>query len=187
MKRWKAILEEYNHELVYKPGKSNVVADALSRIPNEINSLTPTIHSDDSSNHNLIPCTEVPVNVFKNQIFLKEAETASYQFKIVFPTVHRHIIEEPQFNEQNLTELLKRYLNPSVINGICTSERTMGKIQIIYPQHFSNYKCRYTQKIVDDISSEQEQEEVILREHLRAHRSAKENKIQILEKTTSQE
>lgn len=30
MKRWKAILEEYNYELHYKPGKSNVVADALS-------------------------------------------------------------------------------------------------------------------------------------------------------------
>ncbi|GBP06331.1 Retrovirus-related Pol polyprotein from transposon opus [Eumeta japonica] len=33
MKRWKAILEEYNYELFYKPGKTNVVADALSRIP----------------------------------------------------------------------------------------------------------------------------------------------------------
>lgn len=32
MKRWKAILEEYNYEMFYKPGKINVVADALSRI-----------------------------------------------------------------------------------------------------------------------------------------------------------
>ena len=30
---WKAILEEYNYELHYKPGKSKVVADTLSRLP----------------------------------------------------------------------------------------------------------------------------------------------------------
>lgn len=29
MKRWKIILEEYNYELKYQPGKTNVVADAL--------------------------------------------------------------------------------------------------------------------------------------------------------------
>lgn len=33
MKRWKSILEECDHELIRKPGKTNVVADALLRIP----------------------------------------------------------------------------------------------------------------------------------------------------------
>lgn len=32
LSRWKARIEEYNCVLIYKPGKSNVVADALSRI-----------------------------------------------------------------------------------------------------------------------------------------------------------
>lgn len=72
LKRWKSRLEEYNHELRYKPGTSNVVADALSRIPvgTQVNSTTATIHSDQSSSHNLIPVEDVPINVFKNQLLL---------------------------------------------------------------------------------------------------------------------
>jgi len=37
LKRWKSRIEEYNCELIYKPGKSNVVADALSRIVSHVN------------------------------------------------------------------------------------------------------------------------------------------------------
>lgn len=72
MKRWKAILEEYNYQLHYKPGKINVVADALSRIPPEINTLTSSEHSAESSSQSLIYSVEVPINVLKNQIFLNQ-------------------------------------------------------------------------------------------------------------------
>ena len=41
LKRWKSRIEEYNCELIYKPGKSNVVADALSRITSHVNILVP--------------------------------------------------------------------------------------------------------------------------------------------------
>ena len=51
VKRWKAYLEEYNYELIYKPGKSNVVADALSR-PSQINTVISTQHSAESSAEN---------------------------------------------------------------------------------------------------------------------------------------
>lgn len=43
MKRWKAILEEYNYELHYKQGRIN-----------EISTLTSSEHSDESSSHGLI-------------------------------------------------------------------------------------------------------------------------------------
>lgn len=180
LKRWKAILEEYNYELRYKPGKSNVVADTLSR-PFELNSLSVATHSDESSSHNLIPSVEGPINAFKNQLWISLGEEDSYQFKIPFPTYHRHLITKPNFSMNNLVALLKRYLNPSVINGIITSEEIMGKIQEVYPQHFSNYKIRYTQTKVEDLINEDAQNEEILKEHKRAHRNRDENKKQLIQ------
>ena len=70
MKRWKAALEEYNYELFYKPGKANVVAEALSRVPVQVNSLSVATHNDDSSGQNLILSVDTPINCFKNQIIL---------------------------------------------------------------------------------------------------------------------
>jgi len=37
LKRWKSRIEECNCELIYKPGQSNVVADAFSRIASNVN------------------------------------------------------------------------------------------------------------------------------------------------------
>ena len=40
LKKWKSRIEEYSYELVYKPGKSNIVADTLSRLRTEVNILS---------------------------------------------------------------------------------------------------------------------------------------------------
>lgn len=184
LKRWKASLEEFNYELKYKPGNTNIVADALSRPPHatQINSLTPTIHSDESSSHGLIYSVESPINCFKNQILLQEGTPQSKNFQIIFPTYHRHIIIEPIFTESNLIEILKNCLNPSVTNGIKTEEHIMGLIQNIYRDNFVSYKIRFTQMQVQDVENETEQENLVMEEHNRAHRNQKENRIQILEK-----
>lgn len=184
MKRWKAILEEYNYEMKYKPGRSNVVADALSRPPaTNVNSLTGTVHSSDSSPQDLIPSVEVPINAFKNQIFLTIGESSDYQFKVVFPGYNRHILTESDYDLEKLISVLRTYLNPSVVNCIKTPEFIMGRIQEIYPNHFSSYKVRFTQNFVEDILSESDQETLIIETHNRAHRNAVENRSQILEKS----
>ena len=186
MKHWKAILEEYNYELSYKPGKSNVVADSLSRLPTqvEINALTSTQHSDDSSSHHLIPTVEVPVNVFRVQLILKTDDCkTSYQLKTFFSSKYiRQIFIQPRYSESDLINIFKRYANPNHVNGLFTSETIMGKIQEIYPLHFNSYKFRFTQIIVEDVEHEEQQNEIIIAEHKRAHRNACENRMQILRK-----
>lgn len=182
MKRWKAILEEYNYELKYKPGKENVVADSLSRPPKtEIHSMTPTEHSADSSAQNLIPSVEIPINVFRNQLLLKIGNENSYQIQNPFDNYTRHILIRQDYSANDIINIFKRYLNPNTINGLLTDEMTMGRVQEIYPLHFKDYRIRFTQKFVEDITGQIEQEEKILKIHRRAHRNAEENRIQLLE------
>lgn len=85
-------MEEYNYQLMYKPGKADIAADYLSRppLPDEIHSITPTEHSDDSSSHNLIPTVETPINAFRNQLLLKVEDAGSYQLTVPFENYHRH-------------------------------------------------------------------------------------------------
>lgn len=79
LKRWKAFIEEHNAKVFYKPGKENLIADALSRQP--INALdnissSATIHSKESSTYT-IPRTETPLNCYQNQIVIEESDEKS--------------------------------------------------------------------------------------------------------------
>lgn len=185
LKRWKAFLEDYKYELLYKPGSTNVVADALSRIPqgvSHINSLTATQHSDESSPQDLIQYTDAPLNAFKNQIIISQEEMTSYKFDTIFPQYHRHTLELSDTSESNLLDNLKKCLNPSVTNCIKTSDEILGKLQEIFSTNFGRYKAKYTRTMVQDLTNEDEQEEEIIREHERAHRNSSENKVQLLKR-----
>jgi len=50
----------------------------------------------------------------------------------------------------------------------------MGEIQRIYPEHFKSFKIRFTQNKVEDVTNENDQEEIILETHNRAHRYSEE-------------
>lgn len=184
MKRWKSILEEYNHEIKYKPGKTNVVADALSRAYStpHINLVSTSSHSNEGLNKSRVMKVDTPINVFKNQILLQIGQTPSQTFEIIFPTYHRHVIIEQVYSKDNLKQILKKVLNPSVINCIKTDGKVMDIIQEIYPLHFKNFRTRFTQLQVEDVTNETRQEEIIISTHKRAHRNQRENKSQILEK-----
>lgn len=179
LKRWKSYLEEHDYELIYRPGKNNVVADALSRIAF---SMTGTQHSADTSDDFFIIATEAPINVFKQQIILKMGPD-NIHTKILFNTYKRITIFISNINEATILKILQENFDHSKINGLFTTEAIMGQIQEVYRTHFGNQrllKIRFSQKILEDIEDEEEQYNLIKKEHFRAHRCAEENKSQIL-------
>lgn len=181
LKRWKSYLEEHDYSIEYKPGKSNVVADALSRI---IYSMTGTQHSAEDSDHFYIKSTEAPINVFRHQLILKQGPDKVITEK-PFEKFTRIIVSIPEINEASLLQVLKNHLDISKLNGILTTEQIMGTLQEVYKKHFGNQKSlkvRFAQYQLLDVQQEDEQWEVIRKEHHRAHRGAEENKLQLLRK-----
>lgn len=77
---------------------------------------------------------------------------------------------------------MKKYLNPTVINGIKIPESYIQLLQELYVANFSMYKVRITQRIVEDVANDERKLSIIANEHRRAHRNPRENTQQILER-----
>lgn len=189
LKRWKARIDEYDHELVYFPGKSNKVADALSRIPaQEANTLTSTQHSAEEDESNCIVTVEAPINAFKNQLIIEQVttdestgETVSYPF----PSYQRTICKINTVSTSYLLDLMKRKLLPTKVNGLHCPLNILGAIQEIFQEHFSQsgLRVRHTLVRLIDIDDREEQIRILRETHERAHRGIDENRHQVL--TTS--
>ena len=126
LKRWKAYLEEHDYSIEYKPGKSNVVADALSRIAC---SLTATQHWAENSDDFYIISTEAPINVFRHQVILKQGPSeviTEHPFE-KYTRVHVSI---PEINNHSLLQVLKTHFDTSKLNGLSTTKEIMGKLNI---------------------------------------------------------
>lgn len=128
MKRWKAYLEEHDYTIEYKPGKSNVVADALSRI---VCSMTATQHSAENSEHFYIKSTEAPINVFRHQVIIRQGSNRITTEK-PFEKYTRVIVSIPEINEMSLLQVLKNNFDTNKLNGILTTEQIMGTLQEVY-------------------------------------------------------
>ena len=137
--RWRLKLSEYNFSVVYKEGRYNVNADALSRIEinNEdvssvavqhsektrsaIGSTTATVHTSEESPILEIPISDEPLNKFNRQICftivgdIKKKPTVSK----VFETHTRTNIQLSESNlETDVINAIKEYVNPKVRTGI---------------------------------------------------------------------
>lgn len=181
LKRWKSYLEEHDYKIEYKPGKSNVVADALSRI---ICSMTGTQHSAENSDDFYIISTEAPLNAFKHQVIIRKGRD-EIKTETPFPNYRRITVYMSEINNNSLLQVLKKHFDPTKVNGLLTEEEIMGQIQEVYKEHFGqnkSLKVRFTQRLLEDIHQDDEQWNIVRDTHLRAHRGADENKLQILRK-----
>ena len=122
------------------------------------------------------------INMLKNQIIIQKGNSNAYEFSIPLPNIHRHKIKLTKFTPENLLTILKKHINPAVINGLRTEESILGEIQKLYSLHFNNVNILFTRILTEDVTVENKQEDIIKQEHNRAHRNSKENKEQIMRK-----
>ena len=179
LKRWKAYLEEHDYDIKYKPGKTNVVADALSRI---VCSMTGTQHSAGDSDDFYIISTEAPLNVFHHQVIIKKGPDKTTTIN-PFPGYTRVTVSISNINANTILQVLKNHFNPTKLNGLLTEENIMGLVQEVYKRNFGQnrlLRIRFTQSLLEDIPNEDHQWRLIEVTHRRAHRCAEENKQQIL-------
>ena len=183
LKRWKAFVDEHNANIFFKSGKENVVADALSRqqiniTENEPESDRATVHSEASLTYT-IPSTDNPINCYRNQIVIEEAEQPSLRTLILYGKKTRHIIEFSR--EENLLKTVQDTVNPNVVNAIHCTLHTLALLQDSLTRQFPGTKFWYSKLFVIDIFDPNEQREIAISEHNRAHRAAQENVKQIMQ------
>lgn len=137
--RWRLKLSEFDFSVVYKKGKSNTNADALSRIeisneeassivanpterpPSLGGSTTMTVHTDQENPILEIPITDEPLNKFRRQLYLnivgdiKKRPTVSKPFE----THTRTVVQLSERNlEDDLINAIKEYVSPKIKTGI---------------------------------------------------------------------
>lgn len=184
--RWRLKLEEFDYEIVYKKGKLNSNADALSRIKtpssetkvelnaNDINAHNPnsncsTIHSATENLDDHIYISERPLNEFNIQLILKTSERdRPVTLQMLFKNKQRRTVYKQHFSEDSITNIFKQYLPPNKCCGIYTDDETFRIIQSVYSKYFSNSKIfrliRCTE-ILSDVTENDAQDQIITDYH----------------------
>jgi len=157
IKRWKAFIDENNGKVFYTPGKQNLVADALSRqhlnnLEVEAQSDAATVHSELSLSYT-IETTDKPLNCFRNQIILEEANKPLRRDFIVFGNRTRHV---NYFNNKNLLVESVKIINANVVNAIHCDFPTIACVQHALRQEFPATKFWHCKNFVTNITNTNE-------------------------------
>lgn len=177
LKRWQSIIEEYGCTLKYKPGRENLVADALSR-QDYCNAMFDsdddfqTAHSQISSPRTAIPRTVQPINSFKNQIFLEQNTNDTVENISID---ERRKIKMTFSSTETLVSNIRQHLVQKQTNALYSSLETLSVIQQPLLNAFPEMKFLHTTTNCREISDENEIAQIIEETHNRAHRSYTEN------------
>lgn len=178
IKRWKAFIEECGVTLKYKPGKENIVADALSRqYCNNIDNDSNTVHSRDSSDE-ISRIQRINAPGSQNQYHITRGENNNHTFVNI---TNKRRKNEIQFSTlEYLEQTLLTTLHEKNLNVIYSDLETLNYISPLLNSKFGNYKIKFTNIRLTDLIDIEDIEEVIAVTHKRAHRNWKENMKQIL-------
>ena len=195
--RWRLELENYDYDVVYREGKTNVVADALSRrqddVParndppdktQEINFLSQetdsqTAHSADTSDDYFLHISDRPINYYRNQIIFKISHIETEASETPFPGYSRVTILRKSFTKNEMTNHLLRYHNGKQ-TAILAPIEIHQIIQEAYRENFSqNGHFVLTSSIVEDVTIPERQDALVSNEHERAHRGISEVEAQL--------
>ena len=122
-----------------------------------------------------------PINYFSNQLILKTGPEDKNEYEQVFPRVHRRIVTRDNFSVAIIYNIFKEYLDPKRVNCIMCDETLINTLQIVYRNYFSRrktFRIKISQKILTDLRTAEEQNDVIEKIHTRAHRGIPENSAQ---------
>lgn len=163
LQRWKIQLNEYDFEIEYIKGKTNKVADYLSRL--EVNNLSEgeqdlssdlaTIHSGKENLNDHIPISESPVNIYKNQIIMILGNRFKYQKEILFDKNTRHTITLKNYFEEKFLEYSKKIFPiKGTVAIFCDNFEMLKDVQKTLIHYFSNVngmKFVFCNKFIKDI------------------------------------
>ena len=181
--RWRLELEEFDYDIQFRTGKSNVVADGLSRKPENVTLFSTvsdqTNHSADDSDDYFIHFVERPINYYRNQIIFRISNIESIARETPFQGYQRIFILDNNYTEEKIVNYLRNYHNGKQ-TAIQAPLELVNLIQEAHKNHFSAQgHFVLTQNMVEDVALEERQDAIIAKEHERAHRGINENLNQI--------
>lgn len=165
LERWRFKLQEFQYEILHKPGKNNANADALSRLElNQISSNisvvangpsdSASIRSNENEHPIAIPISESPINIQKNQIFI---ECHDGELKFRKEIKNKKTIFEVKINTQNQTNDLLMFIRSNLLDNKyfihCSDPiyQTMSKLVI---ENLNNrvkfIRCTKTVQVIND-------------------------------------
>lgn len=157
--------------MIYRPGKENVVADALSRqycnaLDDETSeSSTSTVHSRESSQTLPFPVTNEPLNAFKRRIELEKGNQNATEHSTIFPNYIHHTIRYKHV--RYLIDQLKLIIEPNLVTAIYMRLEDEYDILPVIGDNFQGLRIVVTRTKVRDIRDANEQTFILTNEHNR--------------------